>query len=52
MVEDEIKIDPTDDVFKGLVATTGGEIINARLRKALKLPELPEPASEPTEGGR
>lgn len=52
VVEDEIKIDPTDDVFKGLVATTGGEIINARLRKALKLPELPEPASEPTEGGR
>lgn len=39
-VDGEIKIDPTDDVFSGLTATTGGEIINSRLRDALSLPEL------------
>ncbi|MTV81838.1 NAD(P) transhydrogenase subunit alpha [Secundilactobacillus folii] len=43
-----LSIDPKDDVFSGLTATTGGEIINARLREALKLEPLPEdqPASD------
>ncbi len=56
MLDDDgnIAIDPTDDVFSGLTATTAGEIVNARLREALNLQPLtkPEPAStadEPAE---
>lgn len=43
-----LAIDPKDDVFSGLTATTNGEIINARLREALKLDPLPtdEPAKD------
>lgn len=43
LTDDGLNIDPTDDVFSGLTATTAGEIINPRLREALKLPELPKP---------
>lgn len=46
--DDQIQIDPTDDVLTGLAAVYDGEIINARLRKALDLPELPKP-EEPAE---
>ncbi len=49
MLDDDgnVAIDPTDDVFSGLTATTGGDIVNARLREALSLPPLtkPEPAT-------
>ncbi|MFC6169868.1 NAD(P) transhydrogenase subunit alpha [Loigolactobacillus jiayinensis] len=43
MVDGAIQIDPTDEVFKGLLATIDGEIINARLRKIMNLPDLAEP---------
>ncbi len=36
-----LAIDPKDDVFSGLTATTNGEIINSRLREVLKLDPLP-----------
>ncbi|KRK97138.1 NAD(P)(+) transhydrogenase [Secundilactobacillus odoratitofui DSM 19909 = JCM 15043] len=49
MTDDGLQIDPTDDVFEGLTATTNGEIINARLRQALNLPELPKPEA-PAQG--
>jgi NAD(P) transhydrogenase subunit alpha len=49
MLDDDgnIAIDPTDDVFSGLTATTSGDIVNERLREALNLPPLtkPEPAT-------
>ncbi|MCH5462762.1 NAD(P) transhydrogenase subunit alpha [Lactobacillus sp. LC28-10] len=46
-----LAIDPKDDVFSGLTATTNGEIINPRLREALKLDPLPtdEPAKDETD---
>lgn len=49
MVDDDgnIAIDPKDDVFSGLTATTAGEIVNARLREALNLDPLPKDEPEP-----
>lgn len=44
--EDAIQLDLQDDVLKDLVAVHQGTIINPRLRKALDLPELPQPEVE------
>lgn len=47
LTDNGLQIDPADDVFEGLTATTNGEIVNARLRQALDLPELPKPEVAP-----
>lgn len=47
--EDTVQFDLTDDVLKDLVATHKGDIVNPRLRKALDLPDLPDPHTETEE---